>query len=195
MSDSTARPTEDGMSIFSTLEAFKDGLTSTLSLPAAADVCYGWEAKIRAAERPDLNGIAALLKQLGDVLAGADADDGSEGSTIGDLMQRLGAHTAEAAPTIGEDHLVAPLERLGAFLSAAGTALDGGARPDTIEGISTNTGATPGDPETRTVNHAPDVSDEALDPDRAGAKGLNADLGEVAETPGDTTPGTKLSPK
>lgn len=69
-------------------------------------------------------------------------------------------------------------------------------RPDEIQGISTDTGATPGDPELRSVNLAPDVSDEALDPDRAGAKGDNFRLADdVTATPGDTTPGTQLDPK
>lgn len=57
-------------------------------------------------------------------------------------------------------------------------------RPDQIEGISTDRGPTPGDPELRTVNAAPDLSDQPED----------ADASEVAETPGDTTPGTKLDP-
>ena len=194
MSDAS-RPTDAGISIFSTLEAFKGGLGS-LSLPAAADVCRGWVAKLDEANRPELRGIRDLLKQLGDELAGDRAEHAPDGASIGDLMKRLGAHTAEAASTIGHDHLVDPLARLGTFLSAAGSALTGGARPDEIQGISTDTGATPGDPELRSVNLAPDVSDEALDPDRAGAKGDNFALtGDVAETPGDATPGTKLDPK
>ena len=192
MSDS-ARPTDAGISIFSTLDAFKDGLTSTLSLPAAADVCRGWVAKLDDAARPELNGIRDLLHQLADAL---DGDDGAQdGASIGDLMQRLGAHTSEAASTIGQDHLVEPLGRLGAFLSLAGARLHGGTRPDTIESISTETGPTPGDPELRSVNLAPDVSDQALDPDRAGAKGVNATFTAPATTPGSTTPGTKLDPK
>ena len=195
MSDSPDRPTADGMSIFSTLEAFKDGLTSTLSLPAAGDICHGWAAKIDAADRPDLRGIADLLKQLGDELKNDRAEHPPQADSIGDLMKRLGAHTTEAAPTIGDDHLVGPLQRLGAFLSAAGTTLAGGARPDTIAGISTETGPTPGDPELRSANLAPDVSDEALDPNRAGAKSPNVTLTDPVVTPGNTTPGTKLSPK
>ena len=68
-------------------------------------------------------------------------------------------------------------------------------RPDKIEGISTDTGATPGDPELRSVNAAPDVSDEALDPDRPGAKGDNVDIADdVTAQPGDETPGTALNP-
>ena len=190
----TSRPTDDGMSIFSTLDAFRDGLT--LSLPAGATVCRGWAAKIDAAGRPDLGGIRDLLEQLADELADDRAEHAPDGASIGALMQRLGAHTAEVAPTIGQDHLVTPLSRLGAFLSAAGTALAGGARPDAIQGLSTDTGATPGDPELRSASRAPDVSDEALAPDRAGAKSSGAErLGDVAETPGDTTPGTALDPK
>ena len=192
MSD-TARPTDAGISIFSTLEAFKDGLTTTLSPAAGADVCRGWVAKIDDADRPELGGIRDLLHQLADELDGRDGAQSAE--AIGDLMMRLGAHTQEAAPTIGQDHLVAPLHRLGSFLSASGTALKGGARPETIEGISTETGPTPGDPELRSANLAPDVSDEALDPDRAGAKGVNATFQAPATTPGSTTPGTKLDPK
>ena len=193
MSDSS-RPTDDGMSIFSTLEAFKDGLT--LSLPAAATVCRGWVAKIDDAGRDDLSGIRDLLKQLGDELAGDRAEHGPQAASIGDLMQRLGAHTSEVAPSIGDDHLAAPLDRLGRFLSAAGTALAGGARPDAIEGISTDTGATPGDPELRSATLAPDVSDERLDPDRAGVTDRSGTVADdLAVTPGDTTPGTTLDPK
>ena len=59
-------------------------------------------------------------------------------------------------------------------------------RPDQIEGISTDRGPTPGDPELRTVNAAPDLSD---------GPEADAETHEVAETPGDTTPGTKLDPK
>lgn len=189
------RPTDDGISIFSTLEAFKDGLTSTLSRDAAADVCRGWVTKIEAADRPDLLGIRDGLVRLSRQLTDQDAEGPATAADIGDTMKRLGAHTAEAAETIEEDHLRDPLRKLGGYLKAAGTALAGGSRPDEIAGVSTDVGATPGDPQLRSATAAPDVSDEALDPDRAGAKGSNADVKrDVTTTPGDETPGTALNP-
>jgi hypothetical protein len=60
-------------------------------------------------------------------------------------------------------------------------------RPDQIEGISTDTSSTPGDPTLRTANAAPDLSD---DPDDTAGR----PAGDVRETPGDETPGTKLDP-
>ena len=60
-------------------------------------------------------------------------------------------------------------------------------RPDEIEGISTETGPTPGDPELRSVNAAPDLSTPAPTSD-----GDVAD--DVADTPGDETPGTAHNP-
>ena len=189
MSDSSDRPTDTGISIFSTLEAFKDGLTSTLSPSGAADVCRGWAAKIEAADRPDLAGIRDGLVRLAEQLG--DARDASE---IGQTMQSLGAHTSEAAGTIGEDHLVDPLQRLGGYVKAAGIALAGGRRADSIEGIGTLPTGTEGDPMLRSANLAPDVSDEARDADRVGTKNSNADVsGDVMATPGDETPGTALS--
>lgn len=60
-----------------------------------------------------------------------------------------------------------------------------GSRPDEIEGISTEPGATFGDPELRSVNAAPDLSDER-----------EADSSDVRNvTPGDETPGTPFDPK
>ena len=183
------------MSIFSTLEAFKDGLTSTLSPAGAADVCRGWAAKIEAADRPDLLGIRDGLVTLARQLTNQQAEGRATAADIGTTMERLGAHTSEAASTIDEAHLQEPLRKLGGYIKAAGIALGGGSRPDEIEGISTDTGDTPGDPELRSVNTAPDVSDEALDPDRAGAKQTNADLrDDVNDIPGDETPGTALNP-
>lgn len=143
------------MSIFSTLDAFKDGLTSTLSPVGAADVCRGWIAKIDAADRPDLGGIRDGLATLARQLSGGTAEGAAD---IGRTMQQLGAHTAEAASTLDAAHLEAPLRRLGGYLTAAGLALAGGRRPDEIEGISTDRDATPGDPELRSVNTAPDLS-------------------------------------
>lgn len=64
------------------------------------------------------------------------------------------------------------------------TVMSDSERPDQIEGISTDRGPTPGDPELRTVNVAPDLSDTPE----------VAETSEIAETPGDTTPGTKLDP-
>ena len=206
---SSDRPTGDGVSLFSTLDAFKNGLTSTLSLAAAADACRGWMAKIDAAGRPDLHGIRDLLGQLADELSDDRAEHGPRGNSIGDLMKRLGAHTSEAAGSIGEAHLAEPMKQLGGYLTAAGTALAGGTRPDKIAGVSTGRGLTPGDPALRTASAAPDVSDEALDPDRAapdvsdealdpdraGVKHPTMDVADdVTTTPGDTTPGTKLNP-
>ena len=190
------RPTEDGISIFSTLEAFKDGLTDMLSTQAAADVCRGWVAKIEDADRPDLLGIRDGLVTLARQLTDQQAEGPASAADIGKTMETLGAHTAEASSTIEEEHLQAPLRRLGGYLKAAGIALGGGSRPDEIAGISTETGDTPGDPELRTANAAPDVSDEALDPDRAGAKKPHADLrDDVNDVPGDETPGTAFNQK
>lgn len=194
MSSTSDRPTEDGMSIFSTLEAFKDGLTGTLSRSGAADVCHGWVAKIEDADRPDLLGIRDGLTTLARQLEDDQAEGSATAQDIGATMQSLGAHTAEVADTIEDDHLKAPLRRLGGYVKAAGIALSGGSRPEEIAGVSTETDGTPGDPELRTVNTAPDVSDEALNSDRAGVKDRSGDIGEIAETPGDTTPGTKLGP-
>ena len=194
MSTDSDRPTEDGMSIFSTLEAFKDGLTSTLSPAAAADVCRGWAAKIEAADRPDLLGIRDGLVTLARQLTGDTAEGLASAADIGATMKALGAHTAEAADSIGESHLEAPLRRLGGYVKAAGIALAGGSRPDEIEGISTDVGVTSGDPELRTVNDAPDLSDAPAD--RAGVKTPTMEVSDdVLATPGDETPGVNLSPK
>lgn len=193
MSTDTDRPTEDGISIFSTLEAFKDGLTSTLSRSAAADVCRGWVAKIEEADRPDLLGVRDGLVTLARQLTDQQAEGTASAEDIGRTMEKLGAHTAEAASTIDEDHLQAPLRRLGGYLKAAGIALAGGSRPDEIEGISTETGPTSGDPEQRTVSAAPDLSER--DGGGAGTKSPNADVSDdVSATPGDETPGTALNP-
>ena len=194
MSTDTDRPTEDGISIFSTLEAFKNGLTSTLSRPAAADVCRGWMAKIEAADRPDLNGIRDGLRTLARQLDDQQAEGTATAADVGRTMEKLGAHTAESADTIDEDHLRDPLRRLGGYLKAAGIALAGGSRPDEIEGVSTERGVTPGDPELRTVTQAPDLSEQ--DAGGAGTKGDNFELSDdVYETRGDETPGTALNPQ
>ena len=192
MSTDADRPTEDGISIFSTLEAFKDGLTSTLSPQAAADVCRGWVAKIEAADRPDLLGIRDGLVTLARQLTDQQAEGPATAADIGATMESLGAHTAEAAGTADEKHLQGALRRLGGYLKAAGVALGGGSRPDQIQGISTDTGATLGDPELRTVNTAPDLTERSSG--GAGTKGLNADLADdVHDIPGDETPGTALN--
>ena len=60
-------------------------------------------------------------------------------------------------------------------------------RPDQIEGISTDRGGTPGDPELRTVNAAPDLSDSAPPSDAEVSD-------DVHDVPGDATPGTKHGP-
>ncbi len=185
MSTDPTRPTEDGISISSTLDAFSSGLTSTLSRSAAADVCRGWADKIEAAGRPDLNGIRDGLVTLVRQLTDQQAEGTASAADVGKTMQALGAHTAEAADTLAEEHLQDPLRRLGGYLKAAGIALAGGTRPDEIEGISTDLGATPGDPELRTVNAAPDLTDDAPDA---------TVTGDVLATPGDETPGTKLNP-
>jgi hypothetical protein len=99
-------------------------------------------------------------------------------------MKRLGAHTAEAADTLAEAHLRDPLRRLGGYVKAAGIALAGGTRPDEIAGISTELGDTPGDPELRTANAAPDLSD---------GNGDGAPSGEI-DVSSDETPGTALNP-
>ena len=189
------RPTDDGISIFSTLEAFKDGLTSMLSPHAAADVCRGWVAKIEEADRPDLLGIRDGLVTLARQLDGETAEGPATAADIGKTMETLGAHTSESASTIEEAHLQAPLRRLGGYLKAAGIALGGGSRPDEIQGISTEVDGTPGDPELRTVNAAPDLSDNN-DPDDAGTKDPKGEVSDdVRDTRGDETPGTNLSPQ
>lgn len=195
MASDSNRPTDAGVSITSTLDAFKDGLTSTLSRTAAADVCRGWAAKIEAADRPDLLGVRDGLVRLARQLTGQDAEGPATAADIGQTMEALGAHTAEAADTIAEEHLRDPLRRLGGYVKAAGIALAGGSRPEEIAGVSTTLAATDGDPQRRSVSAAPDVSDSALDPDRAGAKAPNAEVSDdVHDTPGDGTPGTALNP-
>ena len=192
----TDRPTDAGISIFSTLEAFKDGLTSTLSRDAAADVCRGWAAKIEDADRLDLLGIRDRLVTLARQLTDQDAEGPATAADIAATMKALGAHTAEAADTLDESHLRDPLRRLGGYVRAAGIALEGGARPDEIAGVSTETGATPGDPELRSASAAPDVSGEALSDDRAGAKSSGTSVSDdVLATRGDETPGTNLNPR
>ncbi len=186
MSTPPTRPTDDGVSIFSTIDAFTSGLTSTFTRSAAADACRGWATKIEAADRADLNGVRDGLVTLARQLTDQQAEGPASASDIGQTMQALGAHTAEAADTLSEEHLRDPLRTLGGYLKAAGLALAGGTRPEEIEGISTDVGATPGDPELRTVNAAPDLSG---DRDTAEVEG------NVLATPGDETPGTKLSPK
>ena len=63
------------MSIFSTLEAFKDGLTGTLSRSGAADVCHGWAAKIEdgapAGDQADVIGDGEIIDEAGE----PDADE------------------------------------------------------------------------------------------------------------------------
>ena len=175
------------MSIFSTLEAFKDGLTGTLSRSGAADVCRGWVAKIEEADRPDLHGIRDGLRTLARQLDDQEAEGTASAADIGKTMEKVGAHTAEAADTIDEEHLRTPLRRLGGYVKAAGIALAGGSRPDEIEGISTDVdGTSGGDPELRTVNAAPDLST---------SESTNGDVSDdVHDVRGDETPGTKLNP-
>ncbi|MEM0961798.1 MAG: hypothetical protein AAGK21_04540 [Bacteroidota bacterium] len=158
MSGTSDRPTDAGISIFSTLEAFKSGLTSTLSRSGAADVCRGWVAKIDDSNRPDLHGIRDGLVRLARQLDDSEVEAPASADAIGATMVSLGAHTAEASRTIDHAHLEDPLRRLGAYLQAAGKALQGGSRPDTIQGVSTDIIATAGDPTLRTVNAAPDRS-------------------------------------
>lgn len=183
MSNTSDRPTDTGISIFSTLEAFKSGLTSSLTPHAAADVCDGWIATIEAANRPELNGIADGLRTLARQLRGQQAEGPASAAEIGATMQRLGAHTAESAEYVEEEHLVEPLGRLGGYLKAAGIALQGGKRPDEIEGISTEADGTISDPTLRSANLAPDLSD---------AKEPDVDVADVE--PGGNTPGTALNP-
>lgn len=127
-------PTDDGISIFSTIDAFRRGLTEALTPAAGADVADGWAAKIEAADRPDLSGIAGLLRQLADVLRA----DPFDAHAAGLLMMRAGAHTSEAAQTEGEAHLVGPLGELGSLVAGVGRQLSGAIRPDEIAGISTD---------------------------------------------------------
>lgn len=186
MSTDPDRPTDDDISLSSTLDAFQAGLTSTLSRSAAADVCRGWAAKLEAADRPDLLGIRDGLVTLARQLDDQQAEGRASASDIGETMKRLGAHTAEAADTIAEDHLRAPLRRLGGYVKAAGIALAGGTRPDAIAGISTTLGATDGDPELRGVTAAPDLSATPAPDPNAETTG-NVD-------PGSETPGTQYDP-
>lgn len=127
-------PTDDGISIFNTLDAFAGGLTERLSPQAGADVADGWAAKIEAADRPDLAGIARLLRHLADALRAEPLD----AHDVGRLMMRIGAHTAEAAPTEGEAHLVGPLGQLGALVAGVGRTLARADRPAEIAGVSTD---------------------------------------------------------
>ena len=127
-------PTDDGISLFNTLEAFKGGLGERLSPQAGADVADGWAAKIEAASRPDLDGIARLLRHLADALR-ADPLDAHD---VGRLMMRVGAHTAEAAQTEQEAHLVGPLGQLGELVAGVGRSLAGADRADEIAGVSTD---------------------------------------------------------
>ena len=127
-------PTDDGISIFNTLEAFKGGLTDRLSTAAGADVADGWAAKIESAARSDLNGVAHLLRQLADVLRAEPLDE----RAVGNLMMRAGAHTSEAARTEGEAHLIGPLGQLGELVAGVGRQLVGADRPAEIAGISTD---------------------------------------------------------
>lgn len=127
-------PTDDGISIFSTIDAFRRGLTESLTPAAGADVADGWAAKIEVADRPDLAGTAHLLRQLADVLRA----DPFDAHAAGLLMMRAGAHTAEAAQTEREAHLVGPLSDLGALVAGVGRTLAGARRPDEIAGVSTD---------------------------------------------------------
>lgn len=151
-------------------------------------MCRGWAAKIDAADRPDLGGIRDGLVTLARQLTDQQAEGPASAADIGQTMKALGAHTAEAADSIAEEHLRDPLRRLGGYLKAAGIALAGGTRPEEIAGISTDVGATPGDPELRTVSAAPDLSDNSND---TGTASVQKD---VMATPGDETPGTQLTP-
>ena len=127
-------PTDDAISIFNTLDAFTGGLTERLSPQAGADVADGWAAKIEATGRPDLDGIARLLRHLADALR-TDPFDARE---VGRLMMRVGAHTSEASRTEAEAHLVGPLGQLGGLIAGVGRTLAGADRPAEIAGVSTD---------------------------------------------------------
>ena len=63
-------------------------------------------------------------------------------------------------------------------------------RPDQIENVSTDPGATPGDPHRRSNTLAPDRSDARTEPDDAGTRKPNAEVREdVPVTGSDTTKG------
>ncbi len=127
-------PTDDGISIFSTIDAFRRGLTESLTPAAGADVADGWATKIEEADRPDLSGTAHILRQLANVLR----TDPFNAHAAGTLMMRAGAHTSEAAQTESDAALVGPLRDLGALVAGVGRTLAGADRPDEIAGISTN---------------------------------------------------------
>ena len=49
-------------------------------------------------------------------------------------------------------------------------------RPDRLQGLSTDTDGTPGDPERRSNTLAPDLSGERREPDDTGVESTNADV-------------------
>lgn len=68
-------------------------------------------------------------------------------------------------------------------------------RPDEIEGISTDADGTTGNPELRRASAAPDLSDDAQNPDRPGTKDPASNVSDdVHDIRGDETPGTALNP-
>ncbi|MDX1419244.1 MAG: hypothetical protein R3181_04705 [Rubricoccaceae bacterium] len=63
-------------------------------------------------------------------------------------------------------------------------------RPDSLEGLSTETGGTPGDPERRSNTLAPDLSDDRTEPDDAGVQESDAHVrDDIHVTGSDLTKG------
>lgn len=114
---------DNTVSLDSTIRAFDDGLTN-LSTDAAISVLDGWTDKINASGRKDLEGIAQLLQQISGLLQNRPVP----GRQIGDLLKRVGAHTAEVASTADGDAEAEQLRKLGGLCKAAGTALAGDER-------------------------------------------------------------------
>lgn len=105
-----------------TSAALEAGVT-TLAPSAAIRVIDTWYGTLKNAERDDLHLIANLLAELKDELQA----DRLDGSTIGDLLLRLGEQTTNAAADADDTRLSPKLERLGTLLTRAGTTL--GAEP------------------------------------------------------------------
>lgn len=114
---------DDSISLDSTIRAFDGGLTN-LSTDAAISVLDGWTDKINASGRKDLEGIARLLQQIAGLLQNRPVP----GPEIGDLLKRVGAHTAEVASTADDEAEAEKLRKLGGLCTAAGKALAGGGR-------------------------------------------------------------------
>lgn len=101
-----------------TTAALEGGVTS-LAPSTAVRVIDLWYGTLKNAERDDLHALANLLGELKDELQ----SDRPDGRAIGSLMLHLGEGTASAARDADDARLSPKLERLGALLSRAGSAL------------------------------------------------------------------------